>query len=97
MSAITLPVRRALAPARARWTAEYREARKLARFIETFYDKLRTLPPSKRTYPELRSFEFSRLQGDPLRWIGKGVIARNVQCHRSLLACLQHQRPRLPA
>jgi len=82
---------------RARWAAEYREARKLARFIETFHNKLSHLPPSKRTLPKCRGFDFARLQGDNLRWIGEGLFPPNVKCHRSRLACLQHQHPRLPA
>lgn len=83
--------------ARARWTAEYREARKLTRFIETYHNKLRTLPPEKRTFPRCRGFEFARLSGDNLRWIGEGLFSPTVKCHRSRLACLRLQRPRLPA
>lgn len=83
--------------ARARWAADYREARKLARFMDTFYDKLRALPPGKRTFPDCRGFEFTRLHGDNLRWIPGPTVLRNAACHRSLLACLRLQHPRLPA
>lgn len=83
--------------ARARWAADYREARKLARFIETFHDKLTKLPVSKRTFPQCRGFELSRLSGDNLRWLGEGLFPPNVKCHRSRLACLRLQAPRLPA
>ncbi len=83
--------------ARARWAAEYREARKLARFIETFHDKLSTLAPEKRTFPRSRGFEFARLSGDKLRWIGEGLFPPTAKCHRSRLACLRLQHPRLPA
>ncbi len=83
--------------ARARWIADYREARKLARFIDTFYDKLRMVPLSQRTFPSCRGFEHSRLHGDTLRWIGEGLFPPDAKCHRSRLACLRHQHPRLPA
>lgn len=83
--------------ARARWAADYREARKLARFIETFHGRLRALPPAKRTFPACRGFEFTRLSGDTLRWIGEGMFPPDVKCHRSRLACLRLQAPRLPA
>lgn len=83
--------------ARARWAADYREARKLARFIETFHDKLRPLPAGKRTMPHCRGFEFTRLHGDNLRWIPGPTVPPNAACHRSRLACLRLQHPRLPA
>lgn len=83
--------------ARSAWAAEYREARKLARFIETFYDKLSALPVAERTFPQCRGFCFARLSGDNLGWIGDGLFARSVTNHRSLLACLAYQHPRLPA
>lgn len=86
-----------MAAAREYWRNSYREARKLARFIETFYDKLSTLPVAERTFPQCRGFEFSRLSGDNLRWIGDGVFAPSVKCQRLRLACLRHQHPRLPA
>ncbi|EML7987463.1 hypothetical protein D7Y24_02635 [Stenotrophomonas maltophilia] len=83
--------------ARVAWAAEYREARKLARFIETFYDELSALPVAERTFPQCRGFEFSRLSGDSLRWVGEGLFAPSAECHRSRLACLRYQSPRLPA
>ncbi|HEL3193859.1 TPA: hypothetical protein UMF74_000466 [Stenotrophomonas maltophilia] len=83
--------------ARAAWTAEYREARKLARFIDTFHDKLCSVPVMERTFPQCRGFEFARLSGDNLRWIGDGLFAPGVKCHHTRLACLRHQQPRLPA
>ncbi|WP_323152271.1 hypothetical protein [Stenotrophomonas maltophilia] len=83
--------------ARAAWAAEYREARKMARFIDTFHDKLRSVPVMERTFPQCRGFEFARLSGDRLGWIGDGLFARSVKCHRLLLACLGHERPRLSA
>ncbi|MBN5175506.1 hypothetical protein JY453_03515 [Stenotrophomonas maltophilia] len=83
--------------ARAAWAAEYREARKLARFIETFHDKLSALPIGQRTFPQCRGFDFSRLSGDNLCWIGEGLFAPDARCHRSRLACLRRQSPRLPA
>lgn len=83
--------------ARASWAAEYREARKLARFVETFYDQLSPLPVAERTFPQCRGFQFSRLSGDNLRWVGEGLFAPSAECHRSRLACLRHQHPRLPA
>ncbi len=85
--------------ARARWTADYREARKLARFIETFHDKLETLPPGQRTMPGLRGFSFTRLHGDHLRWFGDGCFPPPIECHRSRLAVVrcEYPRPRLPA
>lgn len=86
-----------MATAREYWRSSYREARKLARFIETFYDKLSTLPVGERTFPQCKGFQFSRLSGDNLRWVGEGLFAPSAKCHRSRLACLRHQRPRLPA
>ena len=83
--------------ARAAWAAEYREARKLARFIETFSHKLETLPDWERTFPQCWGFQFTRLSGDNLRWIGEGLFARSVESHRLLLECLRYQYPRLPA
>ena len=83
--------------ARARWAADYREARKLARFIGVFHDKLTKLHFSKRTFPQCRGFDFARLSGDNLRWVGEGLIPPSVKCHRSRLACLRAQSPRLPA
>lgn len=85
------------ASARSKWAHDYREARKLARFIETFHSNLRTLPVSERTFPQLRGFCFTRLSGDQLHWLGHGVIARSARCHHSLLACLRYVQPRLPA
>lgn len=86
-----------MSTARGAWVADYREARKLARFIEIFHSKLSTLPVGECTFPHLTGFEFSRLSGDNLRWIGEGLFPPDVKCHRSRLACLRHQRPRLPA
>ena len=83
--------------ARARWTAEYREARKLERFIDTFHHKLLSVPARERTFPSLRGFDFTRLHGDQLRWVGDGLFLRDVRCHRSLLPCLRNVQPRLPA
>ncbi|MBH1651572.1 hypothetical protein I5U67_05225 [Stenotrophomonas maltophilia] len=83
--------------ARVAWAAEYREARKLARFIETFRDKLGSVPVAERTFPQFRGFEFSRLSGDNLSWVGDGVFAPSVKSHHCRLACLRHQSPRLPA
>ncbi|HEL4110011.1 TPA: hypothetical protein UM343_000090 [Stenotrophomonas maltophilia] len=86
-----------MSTARAAWAAEYREARKLARFIETFHDELETLPVWERTFPQCWGFQFTRLSGDSLRWIGEGLFAPSVECHHARLACLRHQHPRLPA
>lgn len=83
--------------ARAAWATEYREARKLARFIETFHDKLIALPVGVRTFPQCRGFQFARLSGDRLGWVGGGLFARSVKSHRLLLACLALENPRLPA
>ncbi|MBN5125243.1 hypothetical protein JY452_04375 [Stenotrophomonas maltophilia] len=83
--------------ARAAWAAEYREARKLARFIETFHDNLSTVPVGERTFPQCKGFQFSRLSGDRLGWIGDGLYARTVESHRLLLACLAYEHPRMPA
>ncbi len=83
--------------ARAAWAAEYREARKLARFIETFSDKLETLPVWERTFPQCWGFQFTRLSGDRLRWIGEGLFARSVKSHRLLLAGFAYEHPRMPA
>lgn len=83
--------------ARATWAAEYREARKLARFIDTFHDKLSSLPTGERTFPQCRGFQFTRLFGDSLVWIGDGLFAPSVKCHHTRLACLRLQHPRLPA
>jgi hypothetical protein len=86
-----------MATAREYWRSSYREARKLARFIETFHEKLSTVPVGERTFPQCRGFEFSRLSGDSLRWIGDGLFAPNVECQRSRLECLRFERPRMPA
>ncbi len=86
-----------MSTARAAWAAEYREARKLARFIETFSEKLRTVPVEERTFPKCRGFQFSRLSGDTLFWCGEGLFSPDVKCHHARLACLRNQNPRLPA
>lgn len=86
-----------MAAAREYWRNSYREARKLARFIDTFHEKLSTVPVEERTYPRCRGFDFSRLSGDRLGWIGDGLFARSSKCHRALLACLRCEHPRLPA
>lgn len=83
--------------AREQWATGYREARQLARFIETFHEALSALPPGKRTFPQLRGFQLTRLSGDNLRWIGDGLFAPTAKCHRSRLACLRLESPRLPA
>lgn len=84
--------------ARQRWRAAYREARKQARFIEAFHDRLKMLPARQRTYPsQCPGFCFTRLSGDQLRWIGEGVFRRRIANHRTLLPCLRHVQPRLPA
>lgn len=86
-----------MATAREHWRSSYREARKLARFINTFHDKLSTLPTRERTFPQCRGFQFTRLSGDNLGWSGDGLFAPSVKSHRARLACLRHQHPRLPA
>ncbi len=86
-----------MATARKYWRSSYREARKLARFIETFHEKLSTVPVRDRTFPQCKGFQFSRLSGDNLRWIGEGLYAPSVKSHHLRLACLRYQRPRLPA
>ena len=85
---------------RQQYRLAYREARKQARFISTFHDRLTKLDASKRSFPnQAPGFCFTRLHGDTLRWIGGGErFSRPVQCHRTLLPCLRSEyRPKLPA
>jgi hypothetical protein len=86
--------------ARARWAAAYREARKQARFILHFQDRLSTLETGRRTFPRqcdhfgFGAFSFMRLSGDVLDtlWPGDIVIRRAIhRCESSWPA------PRLPA
>lgn len=81
--------------ARARWAAEYREARKQARFIETFHAPLRALEPSQRTFPnQCRGFSFTRLSGDHLRLLCRPTLI----VRKSTFACCRLEpTPRLPA
>ena len=83
---------------RAQYLAAYREARKQARFILTFSERLERLDPMQRSFPrQLPRFDFSRLSGDPLRWIGEGYFQRDKRCHASLLNVLRHDRANYPA
>lgn len=81
--------------ARARWAAAYREARKQARFIETFRSQLGRLDSSQRTWPrQCQGFSFTRLSGDALHVFS---LRATVSLRR---AVLNHERcvvPRLPA
>lgn len=86
--------------ARARWAAAYREARKQARFILHFQDRLSTLEAGQRTFPRqcdhfrFGAFSFFRLSGDVLDtcWSGDIVIRRSIHRCESL-----RPAPRLPA
>lgn len=81
--------------ARTRWAAAYREARKQARFMDTFSAKLSRLEPSQRTFPDqCRGFCFTRLSGDLLFVYG---LPATVRLRRAVLASERFTSPRLPA
>ena len=81
--------------ARARWAAAYREARKQARFIQTFSRRLNRLEPSRRTFPsQCPGFCFTRLCGDTLDVFG---LRASLELRRAVLAAERFISPRLPA
>lgn len=81
--------------ARARWAAAYREARKQARFIQTFNSRLRRLEASQRTFPrQCPGFCFTRLSGDTLDVFG---LPATVDLRRAVLVSERFVVPRLPA
>ena len=83
---------------RDQYRAAYREARKQATFIMTFHKRLERLAPTQRTFPrQLPWFDFSRLSGDPLYWIGGDTFQRDKRCHTSLLDVLRNSRKHYPA